>query len=752
MVRLRSRGMRAQVFLEQRLAAEHDEVWREVALVHALVAERKSLGVRLEEEVERIEHRHLGDQVHFDAQLLGLLREDVARKVVSLRILLPVDEVIGRRDLQRIGNDPRAAVGRGPQADDLWPERHEPVIAIVRDVIERDMYGHACILHRAPVSRTAPIWPEISSAAPSGCAHTAATHFFERGLSALVFLGRAHPPTMKTDWTSYPSPGFHDELVGPGGGARAAGRQLMRYLTDMDGNEIAVRQQAAELAIKAMGITFTVYHEQDGSIDRDWPFDIIPRTVVARNGRRSKRAHAARRCAEPSSSTTSTTSRNSSTTTSCRPRSDRDVEGFPRRTCTGISPPLGTWSHVCGTDLVRDNDGTVYVLEDNLRVPSGVSYMLENREVMKRVFPGAVRGATGSCRSTTMPIQLLRTCCARSRRARSKPAGGRGADAGHLQLGVLRARVPRAAMACELVEGRDLVVGNDDCVYMRRSQGWIRVDVIYRRIDDLTSSTRNCFATIHARRAGSDARVARGQGGACECAGLRRRRRQGHLHLRAGDHPYYPARMPILPNVPSYRCVDKASRDHVIDNLDKMVVKPANESGGYGMLIGPKVDESRTREVRPIQILANPRNYMAQPMLILSTAPTLVNNQARAAALDLRPFILSGAAHLRDHRWSHARRDAQGLDGRQLVAGRRQQGHLGRRRRMKQHTLSTTVRAHLLAVSLSRTRREHRAHHRRQQQPADRSAAAASRSAGRRWSTSRATAPSSTPSRKSTNG
>ena len=208
---------------------------------------------------------------------LRLLREDVAREVVSLRVLLPVDEMLGRRDLQRIGNDARAAMGSGPQPDDLWSERHEPVVAIVRDVIECDMYGHGCILHRAPVRDCAPILRQKSgSAAPSGCAHTAVTHFFERRFSALVFLGRAHPQTMKTDWTSYPSPGFHDELVGPGGGARAAGRQLMRYLTDMDGDEIAVRQQAAELAIKAMGITFTVYHEQDGSIDRAWPLDIIP--------------------------------------------------------------------------------------------------------------------------------------------------------------------------------------------------------------------------------------------------------------------------------------------------------------------------------------------------------------------------------------------------------------------------------------------------------------------------------------------
>ena len=149
MVRLRSRGIVPQVGLELRLAAEHHEVGREVALLRALVGERKGFRVRLEEEVEGIEHRHLGDQVHLDAQLVRLLGEDVAREVVSLRILLPVDEMFGGRDLQRIGNDARAAVGRGPQAHHLWPERHEPVVAIVRYVIECDMYGHAGILHRS---------------------------------------------------------------------------------------------------------------------------------------------------------------------------------------------------------------------------------------------------------------------------------------------------------------------------------------------------------------------------------------------------------------------------------------------------------------------------------------------------------------------------------------------------------------------------------------------------------------------------
>ena len=148
MVRLRSRGIVRRYSLNSGSPRNITRYGARSRFSDALVGERESLRVRLEEEVERIEHRHLGDQVHLDAQLVGLLREHEPREVVSLRVLLPVDEVLGRRDLQRIGQDARAAMRRRPQADDLWPERHEPVVAIVRDVIERDVNGHAVILHR----------------------------------------------------------------------------------------------------------------------------------------------------------------------------------------------------------------------------------------------------------------------------------------------------------------------------------------------------------------------------------------------------------------------------------------------------------------------------------------------------------------------------------------------------------------------------------------------------------------------------
>jgi uncharacterized circularly permuted ATP-grasp superfamily protein len=182
---------------------------------------------------------------------------------------------------------------------------------------------------------------------------------------------------MKTDWNSYSSPGFHDELVGPGGGARVAGRALMRYLTEMDGDEIAVRQQAAELAIKAMGITFTVYHEQDGSIDRAWPLDIIPRTISRKEWQRIE-AGLVQRAAALNLFIDDCYHGQKFIKDGLMPASIIATSKNFRPNVCGIKPPLGTWAHVCGSDLIRDKDGTVYVLEDNLRVPSGVSYMLEN--------------------------------------------------------------------------------------------------------------------------------------------------------------------------------------------------------------------------------------------------------------------------------------------------------------------------------------------------------------------------------------
>jgi uncharacterized circularly permuted ATP-grasp superfamily protein len=445
---------------------------------------------------------------------------------------------------------------------------------------------------------------------------------------------------MTIDWKDYQSDACWDELITDSGRARAGAGDLCRVLTSLSDDELTARKTAAELAIRTMGITFTVYTgEGSGSIDREWPFDIIPRLLLKREwdtiaSGLKQRVNALNRFIDD------VYHEQKALDDGVVPRALIEQSKDFRRECIGVSPAHGVWSHVCGTDLVRDADGTVYVLEDNLRVPSGVSYMLENREVMKRVFPELFE----NYRITPIDDyadQLVRTLRSLSPRKLSSP------EVVVLTPGIFNSAYFEhaylaQAMAAELVEGSDLVVGKDDCVYMRTIEGLIRVDVIYRRIDDLFLDPKvfrkdSVLGVPGLMRAWRSGNVALANAPGCGVADDK------VIYTYVPDLiRYYMGAEPILPNVPSYRCVDKAQRDYVIDNITKMVVKPANESGGYGMLIGPKASKAeRDRFVR--KILADPRNYMAQPMLRLSTAPTLVNNHAEARHLDLRPFILSGA-------------------------------------------------------------------------------------------------------------
>ncbi len=449
---------------------------------------------------------------------------------------------------------------------------------------------------------------------------------------------------MSIDWHSYRTDGFWDELITGSGRARKGAGNLCRVLAGLSDEELAGRRTAAELAIRSMGITFTVYTgEGSGSIDRVWPFDIIPRLIMKKEWD-TVSAGLAQRVRALNKFIDDIYHDQHIFGDDVLPREYIEKSKEFREECRGISPPERVWAHVCGSDLVRDADGQMYVLEDNLRVPSGVSYMLENREVMKRVFPELFEDYVIHP-VDDYPNQLA--ACLRSLSPRRSP-----------QIVVLTPGIYNSAyfehaylanaMAAQLVEGSDLVVDKADKVYMRTIEGLVPVDVIYRRIDDLyldpevfrDDSILGVPGLMRAWRAGN---VALANAPGCGVADDKVIYTYVPEIIR-----YYLSEDPILPNVPSYRCVEKDQRDYVLANLDKLVVKPANESGGYGMLIGPKATKTeRDRFAR--QILANPRNYMAQPMLKLSTAPTLVDasNQAggnaEARHLDLRPFILSGA-------------------------------------------------------------------------------------------------------------
>ena len=442
---------------------------------------------------------------------------------------------------------------------------------------------------------------------------------------------------MTIDWQAYRADDLWDELVTPAGQPRPGAGRLLKALAELSNDEIRERKTAAELAIRSMGITFTVYDE-GAHIDREWPFDIVPRLILKREWDEVARG-LKQRVRALNAFIDDVYHHRRALRDGVVPTDYVLKSREYRSRCAGVTPPHGVWAHVCGSDLVRDADGKLYVLEDNLRVPSGVSYMLENRAVMKRVFPELF------AHYVIHPVDDYPARLAACLRSIS-PREGRSPRIAVLTPGIYNSAYFEHAylaqeMAADLVEGPDLVVGADDCVYMKTIDGLVRVDVIYRRIDDLfldpkAFKAESMLGVPGLMRAWQAGNVALANAPGCGVADDK------VIYTYVPDMiRYFLGEEPILANVPSYRCSEKDHRDYVLDNLQNLVVKPANESGGYGMLIGPqstrKQREDFTRSIR-----ANPRNYMAQPMLKLSAAPTLTGNAMEPRHLDLRPFILSG--------------------------------------------------------------------------------------------------------------
>ena len=442
---------------------------------------------------------------------------------------------------------------------------------------------------------------------------------------------------MTIDWQAYRANDLWDELVTAAGQPRPGAGRLLKALAELSNDEIRERKTAAELAIRSMGITFTVY--DDGAhIDREWPFDIVPRLILKREWDEVARG-LKQRVRALNAFIDDVYHHRRALRDGVVPTDYVLKSREYRSRCAGISPPHGVWAHVCGSDLVRDADGKRYVLEDNLRVPSGVSYMLENRAVMKRVFPELFEHYVIHP-VDDYPARLA--ACLRS----ISPREGRSPRIAVLTPGIYNSAYFEHAylaqeMAADLVEGSDLVVGDDDCVYMKTIDGLVRVDVIYRRIDDLfldpkAFKAESMLGVPGLMRAWQAGNVALANAPGCGVADDK------VIYTYVPDMiRYFLGEEPILANVPSYRCSEKDHRDYVLDNLEDLVVKPANESGGYGMLIGPQ-STRKQRDEFTRSIRANPRNYMAQPMLKLSAAPTLTGNTMEPRHLDLRPFILSG--------------------------------------------------------------------------------------------------------------
>jgi uncharacterized circularly permuted ATP-grasp superfamily protein len=312
--------------------------------------------------------------------------------------------------------------------------------------------------------------------------------------------------------------------------------------------------------------------------------------------------------------------------------------GFFRREFMGAKVPRDIYIHICGTDLVRDPEGRYLVLEDNGRTPSGVSYMLQNRQVLKRVFPQIFEQY--DVRATedypAALLDLLKFIA---------PAGRADPTIVLLSPGIYNSAYFEHTflaqrMGIELVEGRDLVV-DQNRVYMRTTRGLERVDVIYRRIDDdfldpltfRTDSSLGVPGLINAYRAGGVALANSIGTGIADDKGI--------YPFVTDMIRYYLKQDPILPNVETFRPLVPSHLSHVLANLDNLVVKTVNESGGYGMLIGPASTAAQRAEFRDL-VRSKPRDYIAQPTIALSQHPTFVDDHLEGRHVDLRPFILCG--------------------------------------------------------------------------------------------------------------
>ncbi len=433
----------------------------------------------------------------------------------------------------------------------------------------------------------------------------------------------------------YDPDGFYDEMFEAPARPRRGARKLAERLESLPLEEIHARQRAAEQAFYGSGVTFTVYGDRSGT-ERIFPFDIIPRIVEAQEWRQienglRQRVRALNLFIDDVYHDQKILRDN------VVPRElIRSARSF-RTACIGANPPEGVWCHVTGTDLVRDGDGRYFVLEDNLRCPSGVSYVLENRRVLKQTFPvvfntSRVRPVSDYSSHLWSTLQSLAPGRENPNVVVLTPGRFNSAYFEHAFLA--------REMGAELVEGSDLAV-DGGVVVMRTTQGPERVDVVYRRIDDdfldpLAFREDSMLGVPGIFEAFRNGRVALANAPGCGVADDKVIYAYVPKIIR-----YYLGEDAIIPNVPTLVCHDDTERRHVLDNLDTLVVKSANEAGGYGMLVGPhSTREEREEFGRAIE--ANPRNYVAQPTLALSRVPVIAGDGFEGRHVDLRPYVLYG--------------------------------------------------------------------------------------------------------------
>ena len=432
------------------------------------------------------------------------------------------------------------------------------------------------------------------------------------------------------------NPAFYDEMFGPNDAPRASYKPLFDRLHRIAPDELEDYQKTADLSFLNQGITFTVYGN-DGGTERIFPYDLLPRIITSDEWATIEKG-LTQRLNALNLFLKDIYGEGRIFMDRALPRELVYSCKHYRRELRGLRPPRDIWVSICGSDIIRDPNGVYTVLEDNLRVPSGVSYMLTSRQIIKQVFPRLFRNY--AVRPIDHYAQVLLSTL-------------RSLAPSHVSDPTIVLLTPGAynsayfehtflarQMGIELVEGRDLLV-HDNVVYMRTTAGLRRVDVIYRRVDDdfidplafRPDSSLGVPGLLNAYRAGNvGLSNALGTGVADDKA----------IYAYVPQMiRYYLSEEPILPNVETFLCADPTQLQHVLENLDKLVVKAVGEAGGYGMLIGPHSTKAEQDEFAQ-KLKDNPRNYIAQPTISLSRAPCFIDGKVEPRCIDLRPFILNG--------------------------------------------------------------------------------------------------------------
>jgi uncharacterized circularly permuted ATP-grasp superfamily protein len=436
---------------------------------------------------------------------------------------------------------------------------------------------------------------------------------------------------------NYGLDGFYDEMFAAPGRPRPHYQRLFdRFAQMATMGELLERQQRADQTFLSRGVTFTVYSDERGT-EKIFPFDLIPRIIPAHEWARLE-AGLAQRMTALNLFLADIYGPQRILGENVVPREMVESSKHFRPEMVGLAVSRGLFVHINGTDLVRDEHGDYRVLEDNLRTPSGVSYVLENRQIMKRVFPNLVRNYR--VRPVELyPNDLLALLLHLAPEHVPEPTVVLLTPGIHNSAYFEHAFLARQ-MGIEIVEGSDLVVENDR-VYMRRINGLAPVHVIYRRVDDdfldptvfRPDSLLGVPGLVNAYRAGNVA--------LCNPIGTGVADDKAMYYYVPRMIKFYLDQEPILPNVETFLSSDAKDLSFILDNLPKLVVKSVNEAGGYGMLVGPHAALTQIEEFRQ-KIIAQPRNFVAQPTLGLSRCPAVCDDTIEGRHIDLRPYILNG--------------------------------------------------------------------------------------------------------------